>query len=438
MNIVTFSSLKTNPIRKTTSNTSYKVGVCLSDAPSSSVTVTFASTLGKFTASASMTFTTANWSTPQTLTLTAVSDGVTDVVVMDTLTISAANGGYDGVTKVLTLPVYDSVAWPYDLMFGYDYWVDNVHVVNTETKRLEALAFIMNNNGLPSGYSSLTSASYTGGMHGGVNTSNVTGLVTCDRYTITWNDIDSFVWTHRTFLITQSGSHTKLLILVHSNDSYNDELAIEAGLAAGMDVLYTGVPVNGTNTETNPTVTGTFSTGWNQMVSGGLDRVGYSPMELFFFDICISLNYIDDNYSYEVYGISGIHAGGFVALVYGALDPRIDKSFPMRGLQPLPFDNVAGPYPLGDNLAVNGAKTYNFFRDNVSMADYMIICAKQKFLKMLVNTRDATSSSESIRFWSTVIQTQFDCTIDYYLTTAVGTTTAAYYADFMSEVTSDM
>jgi len=442
--IITFSNLTTNAIRKNTVNTAFSMGITLSEAPSSNVTVSFSSSLGKFTTSSSLTFTTSNWSTPQTLTITAANDGVVDICLIDVLTISCANGGYDGITKEMNVTVYDNVTFPFDLLFGYDQWTDNAHVVNSEDKRSEAEDFIFNGNGLPSGYSNLSvTAGYTGLMHVAINTSALTDFSSADRYTITWSDDDAATWTDYAYLIKSSvGTPTKLLIISLGNigtDSYNTVLAINTVLADGVDVLFVGMPnTGGQNSETSSVVTSTGSAGWNQMISGGLDTPTYSPMELFFFGIAASLNYIDVNYSYSTYGITGIHAGAWVALVYGALDPRIDKVFPIRGLNPLPFDNSPGPYPIGDNQANNGTKTFEFYRDNVSLLDYMIICAKQKYIKMLDHTGDATSSYASIRYWSYFINNNFDCTINYYVSTAGGTATAAYYSDFITEILDDL
>lgn len=440
--IITFSDLTTNPIRKTTNNTTFNMGIALSQAPSSSVTVSFASSLGKFTTSSSLTFTTSNWATAQTLTITGVNDGVVDIVLIDTLTITATNGGYSGVTKMMNVTVYDNVSFPYDLLFGYDQWSNNAHVINSEDKRLEGLNFALNGNGLPSGYSNLSvSAGFTGAMHV-VNTSALTDDASVDRYTVTWLDDDAATWTHYTYHIKAiTGGNAKLMILSIGNlttDTYDIDLAINTFNAAGIDVLLVSGPVSGNNTENSSVVTSTSSTGWNQMISGGLDTPTYSPLELFLFDICGSLNYIDDNYSYTSYSTTGIHAGAWVALVYGALDPRIDNVFPIRGLNPLPFDNAFGPYPIGDNAATNGTKTFNFYRDNVSLLDYMIICAKQKYIKMLDHTGDGSSSYATIRYWSYFINNNFDCTINYYVSTNPATAGVAFYSDFLTEIINEL
>ena len=198
------------------------------------------------------------------------------------------------------------------------------------------------------------------------------------------------------------------------------------------------MPVVGLNTETSAKVTLTQSAGWNQMVSNALDTPSYSAVELFFFDICKSLNYLDVNANYTTIGICGIHAGGWASLVYGALDSRITKVFPIRGLNPLALDSGSGPYPLGDNLANNGATLWAFYNNTVSTVDYFAICALKKYIKQMDHTVDFSSAYTTARYWKPLVEERIGTTYDSYISTAAGTSAAAYYADFISEITSEM
>ena len=111
--IISFSSLKNNPIRKNTNNTTITFGFCLNEAPIGDVTVTVTDALAKYTRSASsFTFTTSNWYTPQSITLTGNNDGVTDIVITDNVIFTASGGGYDGITLTLPVLVYDSISTP--------------------------------------------------------------------------------------------------------------------------------------------------------------------------------------------------------------------------------------------------------------------------------------------------------------------------------------
>lgn len=446
--IIPFSSLKNNPIRKNTSNTTYTFGFCLSEAPSADVTVTLSGSLSKYTRSSdSYIFTSLNWMTPQSLTLTAVNDGVTDIIITDQLNFSCSGGGYDGVTLTLPLLVYDSTSITnLGCFFGHDTWSETIHVetlAQANSAIASAIAYFFNGAGIPSGVSGLTvTAGFSGSMHL-INTSVLNASVaSVDRYTITWDDIDGATWTHYAFHCkAATGGNTKLLIDVlgvQSTDTYNHELLIETACGAGIDVLYIGMPVDGLNTETSAKVTSTQSAGWNQMVSNSLDSPTYSAVELFFFDIAKSLNYIEANYSYTSIGITGIHAGAWSSLVYGALDSRITKVFPIRGLNPVALDAGGGPFPLGDNQANNGTTLWNFYNNTVSLVDYFSICALTKYIKQLDHTGDSSSSYTTARYWKPLLEERIGTTYDSYISTAAGTATAAYYSDFITEILNEM
>lgn len=446
--IVPFSRLKNNPIRKTTNNTTFAFGFCLGEVPSGDVTVTLTGSLSKYTrSSSSYTFTTSNWMTPQTLTLTAANDGVTDMVVTDQLIFTCSGGGYDSVTLTLPLLVYDSTSITnYATFFGHDTWSESLHVntlAQANSAIASAIAYFFNGNGLPSGVTGVTvDVGFTGSMHL-INTSVLSAAVSSvDRFTITWTDNDGATWTHYAFLChANGGGGTKLLIDVlgvQSTDTYNHELLIETVCGTGTDVLYIGMPVVGLNTETSAKVTLTQSSGWNQMVSNALDTASYSAVELFFFDICKCLNYLDANASYTTVGICGIHAGAWSALVYGALDSRIDKVYPIRGLNPLALDSGGGPFPLGDNAANNGATLWAFYNNTVSLVDYFAICALTKYIKQMDHTGDSSSAYTTVRYWKPLLESRISDTYDSYVSTTAGTATAAYYADFITEITNTL
>jgi len=440
-----FSSLKNNPIRKTTNNTTYTFGFCLSEAPSSDVTVTLTGSLSKYTrSSSSYTFTTLNWMTPQSLTLTGANDGVTDIVITDQLNFSCSGGGYDGVTLSKPVIIYDNVLWPYTSLFSHDTWTESVHVTtsNASAKAASAITYFFNGLGIPSGVSGVTvSTGFTGSMHL-INTSVLAGVSSIDRFTITWTDIDGATWTHYAYHIkSPTGGNTKLLIDilgVQSTDTYNHELLIESCMSAGIDVLYLGMPVVGQNTETSAKVTSSQTTGWNQMVSNSLDSPTYSAVSLFFFDIAKSLNQIDLGYSYTSIGITGIHAGAWSSVVYGALDSRITHVFPMRGLNPAALDSSTGPFPIDASAAVSGATLAAFYANTVSLADFFAICALTKYIKVIDHTGDSSSAYTTARYWLPLLGERLGVSIDSYVSTAGATATPAYYADFLTEIISEL
>jgi len=71
--------------------------VVLSAGPLANVVVTPAPGAQLSTTPATLTFTTVNWATPQMVTVNAVNDRTVEGGHGDTITASAAGGGYDGV-----------------------------------------------------------------------------------------------------------------------------------------------------------------------------------------------------------------------------------------------------------------------------------------------------------------------------------------------------
>lgn len=71
--------------------------MALAAPPSGDVTVTVAPDAQLGTSSGSLTFTTANWNTPQTVTVTAVDDVITEGAHTGTIAHSASGGGYTGI-----------------------------------------------------------------------------------------------------------------------------------------------------------------------------------------------------------------------------------------------------------------------------------------------------------------------------------------------------
>ena len=76
----------------------FSYNVVLDVQPSGTVTITMTADSQVTTSPSSLTFTTGNWSTPQTTTVTAVDDAVVEDAHTGTVTHSASGGGYDGVS----------------------------------------------------------------------------------------------------------------------------------------------------------------------------------------------------------------------------------------------------------------------------------------------------------------------------------------------------
>ncbi len=72
--------------------------VVLDGAPSGTVTITVTPDADVSVSDTTLTFTTGNWATPQTVTVTAVNDAVVEGAHTGTITHSASGGGYDAVS----------------------------------------------------------------------------------------------------------------------------------------------------------------------------------------------------------------------------------------------------------------------------------------------------------------------------------------------------
>jgi len=449
--IIPYSDLATNCIRKVTNKTTHICGYSLNEAPSSDVTVTVTISNGKLTRSpTSLTFTTLNWFTPQIVTYTGVNDGVTDIITNETITLAASGGGFDSVTLVQDGFVYDTITGTYYYgWFGQPSWMDFYSLTNgVAATRSSAIGYIFNGNGLPSGYSTLTvmSTTHTGTMHL-IQSSSLTGFSSISRYRVTWLDVDGFTWTHYLYHIFSSTAVGKLLIdhIGHETDtSQNHSALISAALAAGVDVLYSSMPVIGENVETNPTVTSTSVTGHNQMLSGGLDRVGYSPLELFFFDKVIGLNYIEANFSYgsNVFAC-GISGGGWTVTLLGAIDTRVKKVFGCRGVMPQKMKSVNGDYEQGDSLATSGTRLYNsFYRTIASMSDFILLCCTDsRYYKTVTNSYDGTVGAPVWKYVGakfTALATQYGGTYEQSISNASGQASHAYQTDDIAAIVSEL
>lgn len=216
-----------------------------------------------------------------------------------------------------------------------DWEEKEVHVTaaNVATERATAISNLYNGGSLPT-----ITPTVTTGISGAIhicNTSNITHASSWDRLTFDTTDVDGFTWSHKCYLgHTDETPNGKLIIVNngHASDVASGyEALMSIALARGYDVLYTAMPVVGDNTETNPTITSTSSTGHNQILSGGLDRVGYNPLGLFLFDKFSAINYLDASYSEII--VNGNSGGGWTSCWLGALDERVTYTFCNRGVK---------------------------------------------------------------------------------------------------------
>lgn len=353
------------------------------NAPSSDVTALFSSTNGYFSVTSSLTFTSSNFATPQAITLTGTSDGNVEGLKTDYLTISLSGGGYSGITKVIPIKVTDS-GLDENFIKGWN-WMRYVNISTSGdlvTKKAALINYVFNGNGLPTdAIPDVIETSWSGSIFNDTNAGFV-GETTITRLTWILNDVDGFPWTNRAYHFVVSGA-TKCVLVNrgHGSESYSVTLINEL-IADGFSVIYCGMPQTlSDNIEANPNVTGTGVSGHNGIATSGLDRVGYCPLELFFFDKIQSLNYLDANFSYDEYYATGASGGGFTTTMLQAMDSRITRAVHVRGSKP---PHVGYGYS-DESLATNrdyeqyagnttsGARQEAFFLNTVTFFDLYLL-----------------------------------------------------------------
>lgn len=318
-----------------TKGTSRAYGIVLDEAPSSDVTVSFSAINSYVTFSASLTFTTSNYNTPQSVTISATADGIVEGKKSETVVFTASGGGYSA-TKSIILNICDAgLDRQFTAGFNWKRFITIDEAGDITTKRASMISYIFNGAGLPTDDTPDTDAANSGGAIYGQSEASFTGYNSITKQTWVKADVDGYNWTQTTWHFIKSGATKCVFVLRgHGSELYFVEL-INQLLADGFSVLLAGMPVTLTdNVEANPTVTGTGINAHNAIKTGGLDRVGYSPMELFFYDEISSLNYLDTNYSYDEYYITGCSGGGWASAMLMAMTERFSKGVHVRGIKP--------------------------------------------------------------------------------------------------------
>lgn len=428
--------LNTVPVIKTGS---VVMGVSLASAPTSNVTVTFDSVNDYFTHTASLTFTTSNWATPQTITITGVNDVSTFGLRKDTLTVVASGGGYDGVSGSYNVNVYDS-GLDKKFLTGFR-WINEISI-NSGNRAAKRQAF--RDRIFPSGYPSNASPSaitvgYTGSQVHNMLRVNLTGYSSIDRLTYTRLDGQGYTWTHIVYHFKQASPVG--LFIIHSGHGSEGGTTAEdmtnRTLSEGYDVLVCAMPISTgcENTENNPNVSsaGSGTANHNTILSGGLDSASYLPLQLFFFSTIEALNYLDQNYSYSDYYAAGLSGGGWSVTLLAALDyQRIAKAFCVRGMKPRSFNvtpEIVFPadYESGAAVSNSGLRVYQVFTDFPYMDIFLMTNAY--YLITHPNDPEVTVGGYSHKIWKEKLQqraAQVGSSYELFLNTEAGETAHAY------------
>jgi len=133
----------------------------------------------------------------------------------------------------------------------------------------------------------------------------------------------------------------------HLGDFINGKKTIQFFLNEGYSVIAFSMPLMGMNEQPIIVLSNSNS---KQFQSHDqlhlLESDNLSPIKFFVEPIALTLNYFDEKYDYNSYNMIGISGGGWVTVLYSAIDDRILESY-----------SVAGSYPL-------------FLRDTRDIGDY--------------------------------------------------------------------
>ena len=169
------------------------------------------------------------------------------------------------------------------------------------------------------------------------------GVKSLDTYEFEWESLKTKVYHFK----TRAKSPKPYLIILHIGNkplSQSFHLFFTFfSLRVGFDVLVIPSPLSSIEdqnlTYSSVPAINTPSFGYlgltDQNVFFLLEENTFSPLQLYFDPLALSLNLIDQQYNYTSYHLIGSFDGAWEATVYSAIDPRIKTSYAIY--PPLPF-----------------------------------------------------------------------------------------------------
>ena len=156
------------------------------------------------------------------------------------------------------------------------------------------------------------------------------------------------------YLLLPEESNEKLILYHHGHDG--DFLlgkdTIQFFLERNFTVLAMTMPLVGMNNQPTVEIDGI---GEMKLISHDqlrfLEKNSFNPMKLFIHPIQVNLNYLDKEYDFKRYSIIGLSGGGWIGLVYSAIDDRISDSFSIASS--LPFYLRVDARDIGDYEQTN-------------------------------------------------------------------------------------
>ena len=156
------------------------------------------------------------------------------------------------------------------------------------------------------------------------------------------------------YLLLPEESNEKLILYHHGHDGdfILGSNTIQFFLERNFTVLAMTMPLVGMN---NQPIVGIDGFGEMKLISHDqfnlLEKNKFNPMKLFIHPIQVNLNYLDKEYDFKRYSIIGLSGGGWIGLVYSAIDDRISDSFSIASS--LPFYLRVDARDIGDYEQTN-------------------------------------------------------------------------------------
>lgn len=198
---------------------------------------------------------------------------------------------------------------------------------NIEEKRSEIVGFIWNNQGFPK-----TLPNIEKGIDD-KNFNDIKNLERIDKITISMDYGINSVAYH--FIPKQKNN--KLVIYHQGHEGFfaKGETTIQFFLENGYSVAAFSMPLFGMNSQ--PVIDTKFGKikFFNHNQFALLESSKLSPIKFFVEPVAVSLNYIEKNYDYGSVAMTGISGGGWTTTLYAAIDPRVQKSYPVAGTLPI-------------------------------------------------------------------------------------------------------
>ena len=174
------------------------------------------------------------------------------------------------------------------------------------------------------------------------------------------------------YFFTPYESNNKLIIYHHGHagDFSFEKNTLTSFLNKGYSVLAFNMPLRGMN---NQPVVETSDFGPIKFISHNqfslLESPQFSPIKYFVEPIALSLNYIDENYDFDSYYMVGLSGGGWITVLYSAIDERISESY-----------SVAGSYPLHLRHEAKNIGDYEQFNPNIyRISNYLELYTMSSF-----------------------------------------------------------